>query len=129
MKHGIAVGVALLLSAATQAADPPKRVAPPPTASKPLNLKIGDIRKYMTPQEYLAAINTADADRSDIVVEGARATPKLESERPVPGGLGSLWYAARNPAHSWRIFLPDVNAPAAGPVYDPVPPPIFRWGP
>ena len=129
MKHGLGICLALLLSAATAAADPPKPAATTPAVSKPLNLKIGDIRKYMTPNEYLVAIGAPDADRSDIVVEGARAAPKLRSELPVPGGFGSLWYAATNPLQSWRIFLPNVNAPAAGPVYDVVPPPVFRWGP
>jgi hypothetical protein len=129
MKHGLAVCFTLLLCAGAAAADPPKTAAQPPPVGKPLDLRIGDIRKYMTPQDYLVAISAPDADRSDIVVEGARVAAKLESEQPVPGGLGSLWYAARNPSQSWRIFLPDVNARAAGPVYDPVPPPIFRWGP
>jgi hypothetical protein len=129
MKHGLGICFALLLSAAAAAADPPKPAATAPVVRKPLNLKIGDIRKYMTPNEYLAAISVPDADRSDIVVEGARGAPKLKSELPVPGGFGSLWYAATNPLQSWRIFLPNVNAPAAEPVYDVVPPPIFRWGP
>jgi len=30
---------------------------------------------------------------------------------------------------SWRILAPDLNAPPAGPTYDKVPPPVFRWGP
>ncbi|MEJ0086129.1 MAG: hypothetical protein WDO72_10625 [Pseudomonadota bacterium] len=128
MKHGLGMGFALLLCAVAQAADPPKPPVVLP-AAKPLALKIGDIRKYMTPQEYLAAINAPDADKTEVVVEGARVTPKLKSELPVPGGLGSLWYAARNPLRSWRIFLPDLNAPPAEPLYDVVPPPIFRWGP
>jgi hypothetical protein len=134
MKHALGLSFTLLLCAAVEAADPPKAApastAPPkPAAIKPLDLKIGDIRKYMTPNEYLVAINSPDADRSDVVVEGARAAPKLRSELPVPGGFGSLWYAASNPSQSWRIFLPNVNAAAAEPVYDVVPPPIFRWGP
>ena len=141
MKHGLVMSFALLLCVAAEAADPPKpapaqRVTLPkpaaerPQAHPPLNLKIGDIRKYMTPNEYLAAINPSDEERTTVVVEGAREPSfRLESELPVPGGLGSLWYAASNPAQSWRIFLPDVNAPALGPTYDKVPPPIFRWGP
>jgi hypothetical protein len=129
MKHGLKICFAMLLCAAAAAADPPRSAAATPALPKPLNLKIGDIRKYMTPNEYLAAISAPDADKTDIVVEGARAVPRLKSELPVPGGLGSLWYAATNPLQSWRIFLPDVNAPAAGPVYDVVPKPIFRWGP
>jgi hypothetical protein len=142
MKHGLAIGVALLLCAAAQAADPPqsrrpaqsaaaapaKPAATRPAVKKTLDLKIGDVRKYMTPKDYLAPINAPDAG-ADIVVEGERAAPRLKSELPVPGGLGSLWYAASNPLQSWRILLPDVNARAAEPVYDVVPPPVFRWGP
>jgi len=97
MKHGLVIAFALLLCAAAQAADPPKPAASRPVAAKPLDLRIGDIRKYMTPKEYLVAINAPDADKTDIVVEGARQAPKLRSELPVPGGLGSLWYAATNP--------------------------------
>jgi hypothetical protein len=129
MKIRLEIGFVLLLCAAAAAADPPQPAAPTATAKKPLNLRIGDIRKYMTPNEYLAAISAPDADKTDIVVEGERAVPKLKSELPVPGGFGSLWYAATNPLQSWRILLPNVNARAAEPVYDVVPPPIFRWGP
>lgn len=151
MKHGLGLSFALLLCAAAEAADPPhstpaqsamlpkpaadkpaadKPAADKPAARPPLNLKIGDIRKYMTPKEYLAAISPVDEDNTTVVVEGARDSSfRLQSELPVPGGLGSLWYAVRNPAQSWRIFLPDVNAPAMGPTYDKIPPPIFRWGP
>lgn len=141
MKHGLAIGLTLLLCAAAEAADPPKpapaprATLPKPAAEQlkvrpPLNLKIGDIHKYMTPNEYLAAINPPDEDRTTVVVEGAREPSfRLQSELPLPVGLGALWYAARNPVQSWRIFLPDVNAPAFGPTYDKVPPPIFRWGP
>jgi hypothetical protein len=137
MKKGLATGFALLLGAVAQAADPakPAPVAPSkpegakPALVKPLDLRIGDVRKYMTPKDYLLAINAPDADRTDVVVEATRDAPKLKSELPVPGGLASMWYAASNPSQSWRIFLPDVNARAAEPVYDVVPPPVFRWGP
>jgi hypothetical protein len=124
----------LLLCAAAEATEPPKP-APAATAAKPavtkrLNLRIGDVRKYMTPKDYLAAINAPDADTNTVVVEGARDPgSRLQSELPVPGGLGSLWYAAKHPLQGWRIFTPDVNAPAMGPTWDKVPPPIFRWGP
>ena len=141
MKHGLGLSFVLLLCAAAEAADPPqtaptqgatlpKPAAVEPAARPPLNLKIGDIRKYMTAKEYLAAISPTDEDKTTVVVEGAReASTRLQSELPIPGGLGALWYAARNPAQSWRIFMPDVNAPELGPTYDKVPPPIFRWGP
>jgi len=143
MKHGLGLSFALLLCAAAEAADPPQparaqdATLPQPAAYKPaarpaLNLKIGDIRKYMTPNEYLAAISRPNEDDTTVVVEGARAPSyRLESEKPIPAGFppATLWWAVRNPAQSWRVFMPDVNAPALGPTYDKVPPPIFRWGP
>jgi hypothetical protein len=141
MKHGLGLGFTLLLCAAAEAADPPKPAVAPaaasatpaavaPAARVPLNLKIGDVRKYMTPNEYLLAINAPEPDKDAIVVEGTRDPAfRLQSELPLPGGLGSLWYAAKNPLQSWRIFTPDVNAPAMGPTFSKIPPPVFRWGP
>ena len=135
MKHALGLSFVLLLCAAAEAAEPPKPAlmkpaVAKPAAAKPLNLRIGDVRKYMTPKDYLAAINAPDADTNTVVVEGARDPGfRLQSELPVPGGLASLWYAANHPLQGWRIFTPDVNAPAMGPTWDKVPPPVFRWGP
>ena len=143
MKTSVGMGLALMICGVAEAADPPHSATAasnPPLASapaapskaaaaKPLNLQVGDIRNYMMPNEFRRAINAPDADASAVVVEGTRNAPLLQSELPVPGGLASLWYAARHPSQSWRILLPDVNAPAMGPTYDKIPPPVFRWGP
>jgi hypothetical protein len=137
MKRGLAIGITLLLGAAAEAADPPKPARAPaanqkPALAKPLNLKIGDVRKYMSRKDYLLAISAPDEDKQTVVVEGARDPEfRLQSEKPIPAGFPplTLWWALRHPANSWRILAPDVNAPVAGPVYDVVPPPIFRWGP
>jgi hypothetical protein len=121
--------LASMLSATWGAEPPVPAPASPPAVAKPLDLRVGNVRNYMMPNEFRAAVGAPDADRSDIVVEGAREPPPLKSLQPVPGGLASLWYAAKNPRSAWRIFAPDLNAPAAGPPPSPVPPPVFRWGP
>jgi hypothetical protein len=138
VKHGLGMSIALLVCTTADAADPLRATAAhsatlPTSAAKPaaLNLRIGDVRKYMTPNDYLAAITAPDADKTTIVVEGARELAPLQSLQPIPAGFppATLWWAARHPLKSWRVLLPDLNAPAPGPTYDKVPPPIFRWGP
>jgi len=118
------VGVALLLAASVGlAADPPapnaKADKPAQTpamqpARAPLNLRVGDIRKYMMPNEYRASVNATDADKAEIVVEGERAPPPLKSEQPLPGGLAAYYSLFRHPTTAWRLFLPDPRAPGAG---------------
>ncbi len=150
MKHGLAV-LALSLAGTVLAAEPDApvaTVAPPPAPKpaaaadtalstpaasvprKPLDLRIGHIRNYMMPNEYLAAMRPPDPERDTVVVEGQRLLVPMKFEQPIPAGFppATLWWALRNPSQSWRVLLPDLNAPAAGPP-DVVPPPVFRWGP
>jgi hypothetical protein len=136
------IAVTLLFSAAANAADPP---APPPDVKRaataaatpaatteparaPLKLQIGDVRKYMMPNEYRAAINAPDAERTTIVVEGERPVAPLQSELPLPSGLAAYYTLFRHPTKAWRLLLPDPNGVPAGPP-DVVPQREFRWGP
>jgi hypothetical protein len=140
----IAIAVALLGMTA-QAAEPPAEVNPAklaksakpskpaatPTASRaPLKLGIGDVRKYMTPNDFREAIDAPDLDKTTVVVEGERPPPPLKSEMPQPTGLGAVYSLFRHPTSAWRLFLPDTSAyaPKPGPP-DVVPPREFRWGP
>jgi hypothetical protein len=139
----VALGIALMMSAAAQAADPPAP-APKPAASrpapvsaqaaptkpavrKPLDLRLRDMREYVTTEQFRALMNAPDADSNTVVVEGTKLLPMQHIEN-VPPGLASLWYAAKHPANAWRIFAPIVNAPEFQ-NESKVPPPIFRWGP
>jgi len=126
--------------AVTRAADnPPAEVAAPvnapPTQSsavrKPLDLRIGDIRNYMTPDEFRALLTGREEERNTVVVEANVPLLPVKTEQPIPSGLPllPLWWAATHPTQSWRILVPDINAPRDGPTLDKVPPPIFRWGP
>jgi hypothetical protein len=149
----VGLGVALAACAAVEAAEP-VAVAPAQTAStpasvpapanesasavpnpspvirKPLDLRIGDVRKYMMPNEFRAALDAPDAEKNTVVVEGRRELLPVEYAKPIPTWpLGPLWWSLKNPTQSWRILLPDVNLPEDGPTTDKVPPPIFRWGP
>lgn len=140
MNHArLTVGVALVLAASAEvlAADPPaptakvEKPAPTPTKSSvraPLNLQVGDIRKYMMPNEYRAAIDATDADKADIVVQGEREAPPLKSMQPIPGGIATPFWMLAHPLKAWRALLPDPNAPPPGPP-DVVPQREFRWGP
>jgi hypothetical protein len=133
MNIRFAIAVALMVGATAQAAEPLVKPAPAATQSaahRPLKLGIGDVRKYMMPNEYRAALNVADADKSTVIVEGARAVAPLQSERPQPVGLGAVYSLFRHPTSAWRLFVPDMSAyaPQPGPP-DVVPAREFRWGP
>lgn len=141
MNTVIAWGFALVLCAAAAATEPPvaaSKAVPParPSAAipqrsaetaKPLKLSLGDVRKYMMPNEFRAAVSP-ESDRATIVVEGARATAPLKSTQPLPQGLGAVYSVFRHPTSAWRMFLPDPRGVPPGPP-DVVPAREFRWGP
>jgi len=150
MMRRVGLGVALAACAAVEAAEPvvspePAKAAPPVAAAtpatapapkttpvKPLDLRIGDVRRYMMPDEYRAALDAPDDDSNTVVVEGRRELLPVDSEKPIPmGPLLPLWWGLTHPTQSWRIFLPDVNRGPEGPrePEDKIPPPVFRWGP
>ncbi|HTU65863.1 MAG TPA: hypothetical protein VMF52_07935 [Steroidobacteraceae bacterium] len=112
----------------TTAAAKPAPATPTTTASQPLDLRIGDIRKYMMPRDFQTALRTADADANTVVVEGQREVAPMRMVEDVPMGLGSLWYAAKDPKNAWRLLAPTVTF-KDGPTWNKVPPPEFRWGP
>jgi hypothetical protein len=135
----IAIAVALMAGTAAQAAEPPVPAKSSKTPSAtlaatparaPLKLGIGDVRKYMMPNEFRAAIDAPDADRTTVIVQGERAVAPLQSELPQPVGLGAVYSLFRHPTSAWRLFVPDTSAyaPKPGPP-DVVPPREFRWGP
>jgi hypothetical protein len=139
MRRRAGLGIALAACAAVEAAEPatvapaaqpaPAATVAAPAIRKPLDLRIGDVRKYMLPNEFREALAAPDADKNTVVVEAKRELLPVKYEEPIPNGpLMPLWWALKNPANSWRILLPDINRGPAGPP-DPVPPPIFRWGP
>jgi hypothetical protein len=132
MIRGSSICAALGLCVAATAAEPPAARAPaaPAAVRKPLDLRIGDVRRYMTPDEYQANVTGArEEDRNTVVVEARVPLLPMKSEQPVPGGLPSLWYAVTNPTQAWRILLPDPKQGPIGPPDSKVPPPEFRWGP
>jgi hypothetical protein len=138
MKHGLGLGLALLACGVVEAADPPARPAPAastpsPTPAvakpaKPLDLRIGDVRKYMMPRDFQAVLRAPDSDANTVVVEGQREVAPMRMVEDVPMGLASLWYSVKDPKNAWRILAPAVTF-KDGPTVDKVPPPVFRWGP
>lgn len=136
MNIRIAIAVALMAGTAAQAAEPPVpvnllKLQPAVQVPRaPLKLGIGNVRKYMMPNEFRAAIDAPDADRTTVIVQGERAVAPLRSELPQPVGLGAVYSLFRHPTNAWRLFVPDTSAyaPKSGPP-DVVPAREFRWGP
>jgi hypothetical protein len=154
MKRRVGLGLTLAVCAAVEAAEPVSLApapagasVPAPTpatadtakpvpakpATKPLDLRVGDVRNYMMPREFAEVLGAPDADGNTVVVEGKRELLPMKSEQPVPGGIIAPFWALAHPLQSWRLFVPDPKLklpenedrePA-----DKVPPPIFRWGP
>jgi hypothetical protein len=147
MKRHVGLGLTLAMCAAAEAAEPaaastvsaaPASAAAPAPAPeaklvprKPLDLSVGDVRSYMMPNEYRAALGAPDADKNTVVVEAKRELLPMKSDQPVPGGIIAPFWAIANPLQAWRILVPDLKRPEEGPrePHDKVPPPIFRWGP
>ncbi len=102
--------------------------AKPVPDRQPLDLRIGDVRKYMPPEEYRAAISGSE-ERNTVLVEANRPLLPMKSEQAVPGGLIAPFWALAHPLQAWRIFVPDLKAPPPREPADKIPPPVFRWGP
>ena len=96
--------------------------------AKPLDLRIGDVRKYMMPRQFQSALGAPDAEANTVIVQGQREVVPMRMVEDVPMGLPSLWYSVKDPKNAWRILAPALNF-KDGPTVDKVPPPIFRWGP
>jgi len=121
------IGMMLLFLATAVAAEPPARntsapktapgVAKPGTFSPaPLKLHVGDVRQYMMPSEFAAAVNAPDTENDTVVVEGSRQKLlPLKSMQPVAPGIIAPFWAVAHPTQAWRILVPDLNAPASGP--------------
>jgi hypothetical protein len=131
----------VLAARLAEPAEPPVTAGAKPSASvaenasqpapvKPLDLRIGDIRKYMTPEEFRALSAPAD-DADTVIVQANVPLVPMKSDLDVPGGLIAPFWALANPHKAWRLFLPDprVNMQDIPPPESKIPPPVFRWGP
>ena len=145
MKCGFYIAAAILVWTSAQAVEPkpaPSAVAtsssvPAPAAPasgpeqlpKRLDLRVGDIRKYMTPEEFQALLTPPD-EANTVVVTGTVLLP-MKSELDVPTGIMAPFWALANPHRAWRLFLPDprIDITKIPPPESKIPPPIFRWGP
>ena len=130
-RQSIAVLAAMSLAwtigacAADVAAIDRDRAIRPEAAPKPkLDLKLGDIRRYVPAQVLDTPIPD---DLEEIVVRGKKPEP-LPEQRAVPRGLGSLIYAVSDPLQAWRILVPDPRAevPLRNPDDPKDPPGAFR---
>ena len=101
-----------------------------PELYAPLDLKIGDIRKYMSPEEFRALISPPD-ERDTVIVKADAPQVPMKTPLDVPGGILAPFWALAHPTQAWRLFLPDprIDINEIPPPESKVPPPVFRWGP
>lgn len=124
MKTALGLSIGLFVCIAAPAAEP----EPVAAAREPLKLGIGDIRKYMMPKDFLAAVSAPDADKNTVIVQAQTPLLPVKYLQPVPTAPIAPFWALLHPPQSWKIFVPDLNRPPPGPP-EVVPPPEFRWGP
>lgn len=137
MKCGFLVIAAWSIFTTANAADPPAgpakamRVPAPDSARpEPLDLRVGDIRNYMTPEEF-RALSTPVDDADTVVVQANAPLLPMKSVLDVPGGILAPFWALAHPTQAWRLFLPDarIDIRKIPPPDSRIPPPVFRWGP
>jgi hypothetical protein len=134
-------GISLMLAGLAQAADPasardgaaaPAAATSSPAAStpaKPLDLRLGDIRRYITPEDYRALMGAPAMEANTVIVQADAPLLPVKSSQPIPGGIMAPFWALAHPTQAWRLLVPDLKRPPDGPTEDKVPPPVFRWGP
>ncbi len=128
------VAIATPAAAEARAEAPAPASAPSPDeksakSNLPLDLRIGDIREYMSVEDFQALSADRQPERNTVVVEARAELLEVKEDQPVPGGILAPFWALANPTQAWRIFLPDLKRPADEPPDSKIPPPVFRWGP
>ena len=74
--------------------------------SPPLDLRLGDIRKFVPAEELEAPLDEAV---DEVVVRSTRVRSRLPERMPIPRGVGGLGWLLDHPTQFWRLFVPDPN--------------------
>ena len=73
----------------------------PGEARKPLDLRVRDIREYLTAEEYRALMNGALDDQNTVIVQANAPPLPMKSELDVPGGIIAPFWGPWSP-RCWR---------------------------
>lgn len=112
--------------------EPPKSEPGKTGPERPLlDLRVGDIRRYLTPEELRVLRDGPVDEANTVIVQADAPLLPMKSQLDVPGGIIAPFWALANPHKAWRLFLPDprVNIKDIPPPESKIPPPVFRWGP
>lgn len=101
---GVLSGSVSVASAQPSSADPDGGTIDRP----PLDLRLGDIRKFVPAEELEAPLDEAV---DEVVVRSTRVRSRLPERMPIPRGVGGLGWLLDHPTQFWRLFVPDPNAP------------------
>jgi hypothetical protein len=105
-RHWLAATICLaaLVSPAGQAEDEsPAAQAPTPLV---LDLRLGDLRRIVKAEELDTPL---PEQLDDVTIWAHPETPDMVETRPVPGGLGGVFWGIWHPTQLWRLFVPDPN--------------------
>ena len=95
-----------LARAETEVTAPAAEPAASGTTAPRLDLRLGELRRFMAPTEWFTAL---PADLDEVIVRGRRKPGEIPDRKQVPQGLGGLFWGARNPGEAWRLLVPDPN--------------------
>lgn len=123
--------LSLVAATGVEAAEPAVKSVAGDTPPKVLNLRLGDIRRYITPEEYRALMGAPALEANTVIVKADAPLLPMKSSHDIPGGILTPFWALANPHKIWRLVLPDprVDITKIPPPDSPVPPREFRWGP
>jgi hypothetical protein len=83
----------------------PAHAATPARSPHTLDLRLGDLRRYLDPTE----LDTPTSDEMEEIVVRGQKLPPLPERREIPRALGAIIYSLQNPLQAWRILAPDPN--------------------
>jgi hypothetical protein len=104
---------AVLFAAPDAMADPAptqlrQAVAATSRRAAPLDLQLGDIRRFIPAEELDVPLDQAV---DEVVVRSRRVREALPEQMPIPRGVDGFGWLLRNPTQIWRLFVPDPNMP------------------
>lgn len=107
----VSLGAPIAVADPASSRQPLSAAAINPVAA-PLDLRLGDIRRFVPAEELGTPL---DAAVDEVVVRSSRVRARLPERMPIPRGVGGLGWLLEHPTQFWRLFVPDPNRPIVEP--------------
>jgi len=77
-----------------------------PLEQVPLDLRLPELRRFIGREELDTPL---PEQLDDVMIWAHPETSDMMKTRPVPGGLGGIFWGLWHPTQFWRLFVPDPN--------------------